>query len=167
MKYFSEKSHPPEERIRLFENIEVKLQEQPGSVGAETAAIVGQKITETKLVAGEPSLEYELIRRRVRSNTQEMWSYVNSEMTKMWQNIKNAAPDMGPKMDEVTGVIAEQKRSLMNDIDTMRTIDGYEHWRHKESDALSGLVQRRLKYLQNPDDCNTARKLVCRLNKVG
>lgn len=35
-----------------------------------------------------------------------------------------------------------------------------------ENVALSDLIQRRLKYLQNPKDCKTAKKLVCDLNKV-
>lgn len=43
--------------------------------------------------------------------------------------------------------------------------DGYEHWRHVEAKQLSDLIQRRLHYLQNPADCSTAKKLVCRLNK--
>lgn len=84
----------------------------------------------------------------------------------MWQGVKKVAPDMGPKLDEVMAMVTEHKRALMNDIDTMQTLDGYEDWRQKESEALSGLVQRRLNYLQNPEDCSQARKLVCRLNKV-
>lgn len=47
----------------------------------------------------------------------------------------------------------------------MKESDGYESYRHKESKALSDLVQRRLHYLQNPPDCSTARKLVCKINK--
>jgi glycoprotein 6-alpha-L-fucosyltransferase len=43
--------------------------------------------------------------------------------------------------------------------------DGYEHFRHKEAQSLSNLVQKRLHYLQNPADCNKARKLVCKINK--
>ena len=161
--FYSEKSHPPEQRQRLFEDIEVKLQQQPGD---ESSALVGHKTNEAKTVTGVPSLEYEQMRRRVRSNTQELWNYVNNEITKVWQGIKKVAPDMGPKLDEVMSMVTEHKRALMNDIDTMQTIDGYEQWRHNEAEALSGLVQRRLNYLQNPEDCSTARKLVCRLNKV-
>lgn len=45
-------------------------------------------------------------------------------------------------------------------------VDGFADWRKIENVALSNLVQRRLKYLQNPKDCKTAKKLVCDLNKV-
>lgn len=43
--------------------------------------------------------------------------------------------------------------------------DGYDEWRKKEAKELSDLVQKRFRYLQNPNDCNKARKLVCSLNK--
>lgn len=143
----------------------MKLQENPGDV--VSSAQVGHKSDEA-IIGGtsEPTLEYEQLRRRVRTNTQEMWNYVNNEMTKMWTVAKKTVPELGPQMDQVMGMVSENKRALLNDIDTMQGIDGYEKWRHKESASLSDLVQRRLKYLQNPEDCGTARKLVCRLNKV-
>lgn len=48
----------------------------------------------------------------------------------------------------------------------MSAVDGYEEWRQKESQELTNLVQERFKYLQNPEDCDSAKKLVCTLNKV-
>jgi glycoprotein 6-alpha-L-fucosyltransferase len=57
-------------------------------------------------------------------------------------------------------------RSLIADLDTLSEVDGYAAWREKEASDLSDLVQRRIDYLQNPEDCSTARKLVCNLNKV-
>lgn len=57
-------------------------------------------------------------------------------------------------------------RSLMTDIDTLLEVDGYAAWREKEANDLSDLVQRRFDFLQNPQDCGSARKLVCNLNKV-
>lgn len=50
-------------------------------------------------------------------------------------------------------------------MDRLKIVDGFESWREQEAKSLSDLVQRRLKYLQNPPDCQNARKLVCRLNK--
>lgn len=47
----------------------------------------------------------------------------------------------------------------------LKKVDGFEEWRSSEAESLSNLVQKRLKYLQNPNDCQNARKLVCRLNK--
>jgi glycoprotein 6-alpha-L-fucosyltransferase len=57
-------------------------------------------------------------------------------------------------------------RSLIADLDTLSEADGYAAWREKEASDLGDLVQRRLDYLQNPEDCSTAKKLICNLNKV-
>lgn len=47
----------------------------------------------------------------------------------------------------------------------LQHFDTFEIWRKKEAEDLSDLVQRRLTNLQNPTNCESARKLVCRLNK--
>ena len=47
----------------------------------------------------------------------------------------------------------------------MTANDGHDSWRASESRALSDLVQKRLRALQNPEDCSKAKKLVCKLNK--
>lgn len=54
----------------------------------------------------------------------------------------------------------------MTDLQNLKEVDGYEKWRETESYALSDLVQRRIHALQNPEDCNSAKKMVCNLNKV-
>lgn len=56
-------------------------------------------------------------------------------------------------------------RSLLNDVNSLAKVDGYSEWRKSENEELSDLVQRRLKYLQNPKNCKTAKKLICDLNK--
>lgn len=57
-------------------------------------------------------------------------------------------------------------RSLLHDIEQLAEVDGYATWREKEANDLSNLVQERFRYLQNPENCDTAKKLVCGLNKV-
>lgn len=57
-------------------------------------------------------------------------------------------------------------RALLNDLIALENADGYNPWREKEAKELSDLVQRRLKFLQNPKNCNEAKKLVCNVNKV-
>lgn len=52
------------------------------------------------------------------------------------------------------------------DMNNLREVDGYEKWRETEAYSLSDLVQRRIRHLQNPQDCSKAKKLVCNLNKV-
>lgn len=109
-----------------------------------------------------PSTEYETLRRRVRANTLEMYNFVNAELNE----IAAKSSELGQHVRKVASKVTEHKHSLINDIDLMRTVDGYEDWRHTEEERLSDLVQRRLEYLQNPSDCSKARKIVCSMNKV-
>ena len=57
-------------------------------------------------------------------------------------------------------------RILLNEIQVLGETDGHDSWRVAEHRALSDLVQKRFRYLQNPPDCSKARKLVVHLNKV-
>lgn len=114
---------------------------------------------------GVPSLEYEQLRRRVYSNAQELWNLLHSETAKLAKTARQKTPEVYPQAENFLALAAEHKRSLLNDMAQMRASDGYEFWRYKESKDLSDLVQKRLTYLQNPEDCNSARKLICRLNK--
>lgn len=157
----SDKSLPEDERQRLLSNIESKLEEKPSKLnrfnGIANEVIVTNGMT--------PTNEYEQLRRRIRSNIGEMYNYVGSELTKLLKN-HNLVPEIGENIERIMQMTTDHKRSLVNDMDQLQKIDGYEQWRRNEAESLSNLVQRRLKYLQNPEDCSKARKLVCRLNKV-
>lgn len=166
MIYIRDESLPDEHRQRIITDIEQKFEQksaqsfdgavQRHSGGNENEVIVTNGMT--------PIADYEMLRRRIRTNTMEMYSYMNSELSKIWKKVQPNVPELGSYIDSVTSMVSEHKRSLINDIDHLRNIDGYEKWRQTESKSLSDLVQRRLTYLQNPNDCATARKLICRLN---
>lgn len=113
----------------------------------------------------EPSLEYELLRRRIESNVGEISNYFSSELGKLRTRATPIQPELTQDINQVLQLGAEHKRSLLNDMDRLRQVDGYEPWRRQEARDLSDLMQRRLHYLQNPKDCANARKLVCKLNK--
>ncbi|XP_068159454.1 alpha-(1,6)-fucosyltransferase [Drosophila tropicalis] len=132
----------------------------------------GNTIPGANAVAGiEPTLEYEFTRRRIQTNIAEIWNYFSSELGKIRKQVSqgsgaaNGNADLEEQINQVLVQGAEHKRSLLSDMDRLRQTDGYEAWRHKEAKDLSDLVQRRLNYLQNPSDCQNARKLVCKLNK--
>lgn len=103
--------------------------------------------------SGSPSAHYELLRRRIETNIKEFWNFARTESKKM-----DAA---GATLQ----LMAEHKNSLLNDMAELRASDGYDQWRSAELQSLSDLVQKRLHHIQHPSDCNSARKLVCRLNK--
>ncbi|KAG4070622.1 hypothetical protein HA402_013542 [Bradysia odoriphaga] len=147
--YLSDKSNRPEQKWKLIDDIESKL--------IPSDALRKQ--------INEPSVEYEKLRRRIQTNTQEMWNYVNSEMIKLKKSVNPGDPKLTKQIDTMIDMAAEQKNSLLHDLGQLAEVDGYEAWRYKEASALSDLVQRRLHYLQNPEDCGKAQKLVCRLNK--
>lgn len=163
---YSDKSLPEDQRQRLINDIESKLDEKQtrplASPFQRFNGIVNEVIVSNGMT---PTAEYEQLRRRIHSNILEMYNYVGSEFTKILKRFP-VVPELGEYMGKVSQMTNEHKRSLINDMDQLRKIDGYEQWRRTEADSLSDLVQRRLKHLQNPEDCSTARKLICRLNKV-
>lgn len=55
---------------------------------------------------------------------------------------------------------------MLFDTEQLAVVDGYSEWREKEANDLSNLVQERFNFLQNPQNCDKSRKLVCGLNKV-
>ena len=55
--------------------------------------------------------------------------------------------------------------TILSGLNELSEVDGFKSWREKEAKDLSELVQKRLHALQNPKDCSTAKKLICKLNK--
>ncbi|XP_034105397.1 alpha-(1,6)-fucosyltransferase [Drosophila albomicans] len=152
----------------LFEVVPADSDMERGLEAAGGAAIDSAPAGQPPLggVAGvEPSLEYELARRRVQTNVAEIWNYFSSELGKIRKSLGPNNADLEESIQQVLLQGAEHKRSLLSDMEHLRRVDGYEAWRHKEASELSDLVQRRLHHLQNPSDCANARKLVCKLNK--
>ncbi|KAJ3646334.1 hypothetical protein Zmor_023926 [Zophobas morio] len=113
----------------------------------------------------EPNTQYELLRRRIFSNTKEFWYFIHSGLLELQKRVQEATPDVSDHIQYMLNLGAEHKRSLLHDVDQLAEVDGYATWREKESNDLSELVQKRFRYLQNPADCKTAKKLICSLNK--
>lgn len=153
-----------EDKQKLINDIEFKLQHPlHGSALRSSSTNSNTVIVNNGMT---PTNEYEQLRRRIRSNVHEIWNYVSSELSAILKKAKPLVPELGEQIEKVTAMTVEFKHSLVNDMDRLAKIDGYEQWREQEAQSLSDLVQRRLIHLQNPKDCGKARKLVCRLNKV-
>lgn len=107
-----------------------------------------------------PSEEYENLRRRIYTNTKELWYYINHELTKVMKEDKSEE-----RIQAILDQVGDRKRSLLSDQLTLEELDNNHEWRQLEAANVSDLIQRRLHYIQNPPDCKEARKLVCNLNK--
>lgn len=121
---------------------------------AQRVEVVYQTCTKTfvPVDCGAPAPQYELLRRRVEDNINELWHFVKAEAT---------------MSDESLGLLAEHKTSLLSDMDKMRENDGHDEWRENEILELSEIVQKRIHHIQNPSDCELARKVACKLDKCG
>lgn len=112
--------------------------------------------------ANEPTLYHEQRRRKLENDVVEFWYFMRSELNKLK---KASRGDTAQKMDKVLSLGATYQRTIHKDFALLRTVDNAGDVMVRESVELGNLVQRRLHYLQNPDGCATAKKLVCNLSK--
>ncbi|KAJ8687903.1 hypothetical protein QAD02_023698 [Eretmocerus hayati] len=112
----------------------------------------------------EPLLLYEETRRRIKNDIQEMAYFINAELKKLKKD-PFKYEDMGEEISAALESFNERKKSLFISLDKLSYFDGYRKWREKEVTELSNLVQKRFKTLQNPQNCQTAKKLLCQINK--
>ena len=111
----------------------------------------------------EPTREYESYRRRVYRDVQEMWFYIRSKL----EALKKDKSQLETKVKEVLSDLETREQVVLHDLEKMKETDGHDQWRQTEARDLSELVQTRLRDLQHPEDCSSAKKLVCSLNKCG
>ena len=114
----------------------------------------------SKIVSG-PSKEYELTRRTIFRDVNELWWFIRSNLENGLKNNKELTERLNKTL------IESQHRhgTILSDLYHLSEVDGFKSWREKEAKDLSDLVQKRLHALQNPKDCSSARKLICKLNK--
>jgi len=108
-----------------------------------------------------PSNAYENYRRRAFRDTQELWFFARSRL----EGLAKDKIKLEQKIPEILSELETREQVVLNDLEMMKENDGHDDWRKQESLDLSNLVQARLKYLQNPENCGSARKLICNLNK--
>ncbi|XP_069991083.1 alpha-(1,6)-fucosyltransferase isoform X2 [Penaeus vannamei] len=101
----------------------------------------------------EPSLEFEQMRRRVASDVAYTWQYIRYHLTH--------GNSSGVSLEVVLEDLDHHFRVTSHDLTQLSKVDGLQEWRKKESAALSALVQHRLRVLQNPSDCASAKKIYC------
>uniref|UniRef100_A0A4W5S128 Alpha-(1,6)-fucosyltransferase n=1 Tax=Hucho hucho TaxID=62062 RepID=A0A4W5S128_9TELE len=109
-----------------------------------------------------PGRNQEELRRKIENGVKEIWYFVRSEVKKLGHMEQG---DLQKHIDTLLQELGHQQRSIMTDLHYLSQADGAGDWREKEAKDLSDLVQNRITYLQNPQDCSKARKLVCNINK--
>ena len=116
-----------------------------------------------KLVKG-PTLEYEQTRRQIMRDTNEFWWYVRSRLEEALKKAK-ADNDLSAWLNQTLKDAQHHQKAVLVDLEHLAEVDGHADWRLQEARELEALVQKRLKTLQNPPDCASAKKLLCNLNK--
>ena len=109
-----------------------------------------------------PGLKLEIIQRRASKELREMWYYLSAEVTKI---NKLLGSSLKARLTAMLDNFADIHRALSNNLDKINKYEPLLTWRKEEHAKLSKLVQHRLQRLQNPQDCDAAKKLICDLNK--
>ncbi|KAL7291836.1 hypothetical protein TKK_0014616 [Trichogramma kaykai] len=89
--------------------------------------------------------------------------FINSELSLLQKKIQDET--LKNEIKDTLEELSEYKKYLLIDIKDLSESDGYNSWRKNEITELSTLVQQRFRNLQNPVDCDNARKLICNINK--
>lgn len=110
----------------------------------------------------EPSLQYEIYRRRAVRDTKELFNFIQGQLDIM---VKSREKVTDANIQYLKDETRNHGHAILVDLQKLKENDGYEEWRAQESEDLSNLVQERLTKLQNPDNCDSAKKLLCNLNK--
>lgn len=96
---------------------------------------------------GSPSFDYELSLRRMFSNANEFWFFLNKTL----------------KTETEKSFVRDLRRTFIFDLKTIASRDS--EWREQQLNLLANEVNRVIQKLQNPKSCENAKKLVCQLNK--
>ncbi len=117
---------------------------------------------------------YELLKKRkqhelrVEKCTQEMWLYTSRRLRKVEINLKtNDYLNVTLKNIRAHYVSMQSRYNHLNTI--YSEFEPYQlnwkYWQRNISIELGSLMKNRINYLQNPSDCKTAMKLICRVAK--
>lgn len=117
----------------------------------------------SRLIDG-PSKEYELSRRRTERDEKELWHYLRDNIDTLLKS-SDLDKKSRDRIEAMRSQVLDRHHVILADLDDLAASDGFEQWRVQDSKDLSELMQKRLTALQNPEDCDSAKKLVCSLNK--
>ena len=101
-------------------------------------------------------------------DSNEIWWYIRSQIELANEKFvgPNGNQELALWLNQTLIETQHHQQALLLDLEHMSEVDGHSDWRLQEAKDLENLVQKRLKTLQNPKDCLSAKKLLCHLNKV-
>ena len=109
--------------------------------------------------------QYEL---RVKKCTQEMWLYTSSRLGKIEANV-HTSNYLNVTLKSIRAHYESMQsryfhlNSLYSELEPYQL--NWKYWQRNISLELGSLLRKRIDYLQNPSDCKSAKKLVCRVAK--
>ena len=157
-----------QERVAAEGNPGLKSTSSPPVIEDKSTGELNRAVS--RLIDG-PSKAYELSRRRTERDEKELWHYLRDNLDALLKanDLSSKAKDLSSKAKEriesMRSQVMERHHVILADLADLAAADGFEQWRVQESKDLGDLVQKRLTALQNPEDCESAKKLVCSLNK--
>lgn len=104
----------------------------------------------------------EQLRRRISNQIREMWFSVSGHVKILEKMVSETGQN---DFHKFLDTFRELQQITELDFNEFISMDGAQNTRDKLAENLSNIVQKRLYKLQHPDDCSTAKKLVCSLNK--
>lgn len=111
-----------------------------------------------------PSKASEQLRRKAQNGVTELWFYISAEL-KSLADLSSVSANTKERIFKLLDNAGFQQNTVIDDLEKLANIAGLKAWREKEAQELSDIVQKRLHKLQNPDDCKSAKKLLCNVNK--
>ncbi len=113
---------------------------------------------------------YEL---RMEKSMQESWWYIRSQL-EMLKSGKIPTNNIAPYLTDTLNSMKDQYNSARKWYGELKhsgspdsTVQlNWQYWQKNVSMEMQSLMQKRLDRLQNPKDCDTARKLVCQVGKT-
>ncbi|CAF0711896.1 unnamed protein product [Brachionus calyciflorus] len=110
-----------------------------------------------------PSYEFEELRRKIFHDVKDVSYYINSQLDWL-KNAKNF-DNLNKNIDLISQQFKERINVLIASTYNLSISNHLGEWRRTESENLAKVVQKRFTELQNPEDCNNKKKIICDMGK--
>ncbi len=105
----------------------------------------------------EPSMKYELTRKRIRTTVNYMWDTLQFRINELMEILPNETT----AFNHIKQSIYEHKIMILSDLQQMTEHDGYQDWRLREKENLENIFQARFNATQFAKKCGKVRHLKC------